>query len=103
MTHKLPELQYAYNALEPYIDAQTMEIHHTKHHQTYVDKLNAALEGYEDLQDKNEKEGGLTPGFMKRSDNISAWKLGNILNRSKEVVIDRAFLMTTSFYTLEIK
>ena len=53
MIHKLPELQYAYNALEPYIDARTMEIHHTKHHQTYVDKLNAALEGHKDLQDKN--------------------------------------------------
>jgi Fe-Mn family superoxide dismutase len=53
MTHKLPELQYAYNALEPYIDAQTMEIHHTKHHQTYVDKLNAALEKHGDLQKKS--------------------------------------------------
>jgi Fe-Mn family superoxide dismutase len=52
MIHKLPELQYAYSALEPYIDTQTMEIHHTKHHQTYVDKLNAALEGHKDLQDK---------------------------------------------------
>ena len=53
MTHKLPELQYAYNALEPYIDAQTMKIHHTKHHQTYVDKLNAALEKHGDLQNKS--------------------------------------------------
>ena len=56
MTHKLPELQYAYNALEPYIDAQTMEIHHTKHHQTYVDKLNAALESHPDLQNKSVEE-----------------------------------------------
>jgi hypothetical protein len=40
---------------------------------------------------------------MKWSDNTSAWKLGDILNRSEEVVMDRAFLMTTSFYTLEIK
>ncbi|UCD80197.1 MAG: superoxide dismutase [Desulfobacterales bacterium] len=53
MSHKLPELPYAYNALEPYIDAQTMEIHHTKHHQTYVDKLNAALEGHADLHNKS--------------------------------------------------
>lgn len=44
---KLPELGYAYDALEPYIDAKTMEIHYTKHHQTYVDKLNAAVEGTE--------------------------------------------------------
>ncbi len=42
----LPALPYAYNALEPFIDAQTMEIHHSKHHQAYVDKLNKALENY---------------------------------------------------------
>ena len=47
--HKLPKLPYAYNALEPHIDAKTMEIHHTKHHQGYVNKLNAALEKYPDL------------------------------------------------------
>ena len=50
MIHTLPELPYAYDALEPYIDEQTMRIHHTKHHQTYVDKLNAAIEGHGDLQ-----------------------------------------------------
>ena len=43
--HKLPKLPYTYSALEPYIDARTMEIHYNKHHQTYVDKLNAALLG----------------------------------------------------------
>lgn len=42
--YELPPLPYAYDALEPHIDARTMEIHHTKHHQTYTDKLNAALE-----------------------------------------------------------
>lgn len=42
---KLPDLPYDYGALEPHIDAKTMEIHHGKHHQTYVDKLNAAIEG----------------------------------------------------------
>ena len=44
MSYNLPELSYSYDALEPYIDAATMEIHHTKHHQGYVNKLNAALE-----------------------------------------------------------
>ncbi len=56
MTHRLPELNYPYNALEPFIDARTMEIHHSKHHQTYVDKLNAALKNYPDLQEKTLKE-----------------------------------------------
>lgn len=45
--YTLPSLPYAYDALEPHIDAQTMEIHHTKHHQTYISKLNAAVEGTE--------------------------------------------------------
>lgn len=49
MKHELPQLTYPYNALEPYIDAQTMEIHHTKHHQAYVDKLNGVLEKYPDI------------------------------------------------------
>jgi superoxide dismutase, Fe-Mn family len=44
---ELPKLDYDYNALEPHIDAETMEIHHTKHHQAYINKLNAALEGTE--------------------------------------------------------
>jgi superoxide dismutase, Fe-Mn family len=47
MAHELPPLPYDYDALEPHIDAQTMEIHHTKHHQAYVTNLNAALEGTE--------------------------------------------------------
>ncbi len=47
---ELPALPYGYDALEPYIDAQTMEIHHTKHHGGYVNKLNAALESYPHLQ-----------------------------------------------------
>lgn len=51
MKFELPKLNYGYDTLEPYIDAKTMEIHHTKHHQAYVDKLNAALEKYPDLQE----------------------------------------------------
>lgn len=52
MKFALPVLPYAYGALEPFIDAKTMEIHHTKHHQTYVDKLNAALEKHPELAKK---------------------------------------------------
>ncbi|WP_068979056.1 superoxide dismutase [Aeromonas sp. EERV15] len=49
MSHTLPALNYAYDALEPHIDALTMEIHHSRHHQTYVNNLNAALEGTPEL------------------------------------------------------
>ena len=47
MSFNLPQLEYSYDALEPYIDARTMEIHHSKHHQGYTNKLNAAIEGSE--------------------------------------------------------
>jgi superoxide dismutase, Fe-Mn family len=50
MAFELPKLDYAYNALEPNIDAATMEIHHTKHHAAYTNNLNAALEGTSDLK-----------------------------------------------------
>lgn len=56
MTFKLMELPYAYDALEPHIDARTMEIHHTKHHQGYTNNLNAALEKFPELQSKNARE-----------------------------------------------
>ena len=52
MPLELPKLDYPYDALEPYIDARTMEIHYSKHHAGYVAKTNAALEGYPDLQEK---------------------------------------------------
>ena len=56
MPYQLPSLPYDYGALEPYIDAMTMEIHHTKHHQTYVNGLNAALENHPELQGKTADE-----------------------------------------------
>ena len=56
MAHSLPPLPYAPEALEPHIDKQTMEIHHGKHHQAYVNNLNAALEKHADLQGKSAEE-----------------------------------------------
>ena len=53
MAHELPQLPYDVGALEPHIDARTMEIHHGKHHAGYVAKLNAALEKHPDLQKKS--------------------------------------------------
>jgi Fe-Mn family superoxide dismutase len=53
MAFTLPNLPYAYDALEPHIDARTMEIHHTKHHQAYVNNLNAAVEKAPELQGKS--------------------------------------------------
>ena len=53
MAYELPALDYAYDALEPHIDARTMEIHHTKHHQTYINNVNGALEGHADLAAKS--------------------------------------------------
>jgi len=56
MKHQLPKLAYEYNALEPFIDAKTMEIHHSKHHQTYTDKFNEALDKHPQLFEKDPKE-----------------------------------------------
>ncbi|MFD1203904.1 MULTISPECIES: superoxide dismutase SodA [Sporosarcina] len=56
MAYKLPELPYAYDALEPHIDKETMNIHHTKHHNTYVTNVNNALEGHADLAAKSVEE-----------------------------------------------
>jgi superoxide dismutase, Fe-Mn family len=52
MAHELPPLPYAFDALEPHVDARTMEIHHDKHHAAYVNNLNTALEAYPELQKK---------------------------------------------------
>lgn len=55
MKHELPNLPYGYADLEPYVDEMTMNIHHTKHHQAYINNLNAALEKYPELQEKDLK------------------------------------------------
>jgi superoxide dismutase, Fe-Mn family len=67
MTFELPKLPYAYEALEPFIDAQTMTLHHTKHHQTYVTNLNGAIE--------------------KRSE-LASWSLDDLVARLAEVPED---------------
>src|SRR3954468_59266 len=56
MAHSVPPLPYDYNALEPHIDEQTMRIHHDKHHQAYVNNLNAALEKHPELQNKSAED-----------------------------------------------
>lgn len=66
--HSLPPLPYPYNALEPYIDEQTMHLHHEKHHQGYIDKLNAALEKYPELQKKSAED--LISGLSSIPDDI---------------------------------
>lgn len=53
MAYELPSLPYSYEALEPHVDARTMEIHHTKHHQTYINNVNGALESHPDLASKS--------------------------------------------------
>ncbi len=56
MAFELPELGYSYDALEPHFDKETMEIHHSKHHQAYIDKLNGIVEGHPELQGKSAEE-----------------------------------------------
>ncbi|HAT03197.1 MAG TPA: superoxide dismutase [Candidatus Magasanikbacteria bacterium] len=56
MKHELNKLLYSFDALEPYIDARTMEIHYTKHHQAYCDNFNKALENYPELQEKKAED-----------------------------------------------
>ena len=65
MVHELPKFPYAYDSLEPYMDKETMLIHHDKHHKAYVDNLNKAIEGHEELQDKDVEE------LLKNLDSIS--------------------------------
>jgi Fe-Mn family superoxide dismutase len=68
MAHQLPDLPYSFDALEPHIDARTMEIHHGKHHAGYVSKLNAAIQGNSELEDLDVE--GLLKTLPKIPDNI---------------------------------
>ena len=75
MAYTLPQLPYAYDALAPHIDAKTMEIHHTKHHQTYIDNANKALEGTE-FADLSVEE------LIQKLDQVPADKKGALRNNA---------------------
>ncbi len=72
---QLKNLNYEYNALEPYIDEETMRTHHSKHHQGYVNKLNAAIENYPELKDKSVEE--LLKNLSTISDQIKQQVINN--------------------------
>ncbi|MFQ2037907.1 superoxide dismutase [Aeromonas veronii] len=74
MSHTLPALNYAYDALEPHIDALTMEIHHSRHHQTYINNLNAVLEGSPELAALPVEE------LLRRFDTLPATLQGAVRN-----------------------
>ncbi len=76
MPFELPKLEYEYAALEPFIDAQTMTIHHTKHHQAYIDKANAALAGKKDWETKSVEE------ILKNLDTVPADIKGALQNNA---------------------
>ena len=75
MAYEVPDLPYAYDALEPHIDEATMRVHHDKHHQAYVDKANAALEGTE-WADKDVEE------VLKNLDSLPSDKQGPVRNNA---------------------
>ena len=104
MSFSLPQLEYSYNALEPHIDARTMEIHHSKHHQGYTNKLNAAIEGSEnESKDIHDILSGLDMTNMALRNNAGGyynhkifWEVmnpnkENIMSEDLKTAIDEAF------------
>ena len=104
MSFSLPQLEYSYDALEPHIDAKTMEIHHSKHHQGYTNKLNAAIEGSEnESKDIHEILSGLDMTNMALRNNAGGyynhkifWEVmnpnkENVKSESLKAAIDDAF------------
>ena len=75
MAYQLPELPYAYDALEPNVDTQTMQIHHTKHHQTYINNINAAIAG-------TEWENLTVEALVKRVNDVPADLKNNVINNA---------------------
>ena len=104
MSFNLPQLEYSYDALEPHIDARTMEIHHSKHHQGYTNKLNAAIEGSEnESKDIHDILSGLDMTNMALRNNAGGyynhkifWEVmnpnkQNIISEDLKTAIDEAF------------
>ena len=104
MSFSLPQLEYSYDALEPHIDARTMEIHHSKHHQGYTNKLNAAIEGSEnESKDIHDILSGLDMTNMALRNNAGGyynhkifWEVmnpnkENIMSEGLKTAIDEAF------------
>ena len=104
MSFSLPQLEYSYDALEPHIDARTMEIHHSKHHQGYTNKLNAAIEGSEnESKDINDILSGLDMTNMALRNNAGGyynhklfWEVmnpnkENVMSEGLKTAIDNAF------------
>ena len=104
MSFSLPKLEYSYDALEPHIDARTMEIHHSKHHQGYTNKLNAAIEGSEnESKDIHDILSGLDMTNMALRNNAGGyynhkifWEVmnpnkENIMSEDLKTAIDEAF------------
>ena len=104
MSFSLPQLEYSYDALEPHIDARTMEIHHSKHHQGYTNKLNAAIEGSEnESKDIHDILSGLDMTNMALRNNAGGyynhkifWEVmnpnkENVMSEGLKTAIDDAF------------
>ena len=104
MSFSLPQLEYSYDALEPHIDAKTMEIHHSKHHQGYTNKLNAAIEGSEnESKDIHDILSGLDMTNMALRNNAGGyynhkifWEVmnpnkENVMSEGLKTAIDDAF------------
>ena len=104
MSFSLPQLEYSYDALEPHIDARTMEIHHSKHHQGYTNKLNAAIEGSEnESKDIHDILSGLDMTNMALRNNAGGyynhkifWEVmnpnkENIMSEDLKTAMDEAF------------
>ena len=114
MKYTLPQLKYPYDALEPFIDKTTMEIHHTKHHQAYIDKLNGILDKYPQISDRkledlminlssltmDEKDKTLLKNFGGGHLNHSFY--WSIMGKNKEVDVNLSKLITKNFESIDL-